>query len=165
MRAFKRDRLGDSIHTTNPWKQLMPTDASADSLKRKKVKKMIIRCVVACLLIILLSVLIVPYIKTEILSKNAHQKLEGFDTTNLRGAYAEKIYDIKIFSYHEKQSAEVLYVLGDCEYIVIVELEWDGENDCWIEVDGDLKWSAHGGSAGEGKFYWPFYYGHKILGW
>lgn len=134
-------------------------------LQKYKAKIRLSRFLIVITGAILLVALIIPYIKAEVLSQNWKDKLSTFDTSDLEAAYAETIYDVKIFSYSANEKAEVLYVLGDCEYIIMVELDWNIKHNCWTMIDSSLMWSAHGGTAGEGKFYWPFYYGHKILGW
>lgn len=113
---------------------------------------------------LLLLVVVFPYAKVEILTINAEEKLKSFDISCFDNVYGEgtpEIYDCKIYSYSEKKQAKVLYVLGDCEFGVMVELEWNQQNDCWELVGGQNMWTVHGGSAQE--FYWPLYYGDKLL--
>lgn len=111
-----------------------------------------------------LLVFVLPYAKVEILTVNAEEKLRSFDISCFDNVYCEgtpEIYDCKIYSYSEKKQAKVLYVLGDCEFGVMVKLEWNQQNDCWELVDGRNMWTVHGGNAQE--FYWPLYYGDKLL--
>ena len=115
------------------------------------------------LVVFLVVVFAIPYTRVEILSINAPQKLETFDISCFDNVYCEgtpEVYDCKIYSYCKEKYAKVLYVFGDCEFGVMVNLEWSHANQRWIFVDGRNMWSVHGGSAQE--FYWPLYYGDKL---
>ena len=112
---------------------------------------------------ILLLVCALPYAKVEILSANADRKLESFDLSCFENVYCEgtpKVYDCKIYAYSKERNAKVFYVLGDCEYGVMVDLEWNDAGQFWELVDGRTMWSIHGGNAQE--FCWPLYYGDKV---
>ena len=114
----------------------------------------------------LVLILALPYVKVEILSIKAAEKLEAFDISCFDGVYCEgtpEVYDCKIYAYSKENHAKALYVFGDCEFGVMVDLEWNQSKRCWELVDGRNVWSAHGGSAQE--FYWPLYYGGKLLPW
>lgn len=168
MNDFNRNHFDDplmSIELKDQTHNLLDKNTENGGSKKFKIRNRQFRFLIMIAVAIILVVLIVPYIKAEVLSKNWENKLSAFDTSDLEEIYAVTIYDAKIFSYSANKKAEVLYVLGECEYIIIVELDWDAKHNCWIMIDASLMWSAHGGTAGEGKFYWPFYYGHKILGW
>ena len=149
------------MNSSNPWDEMLTLGPSDEVLKRAEIKKAMRKWIPVAILVLLLALLIVPYIQAEILSRNADEKLADFDPSELQEAYAERIYDVKIFSYKEKQSARVLYVLGDCEFVVLVDLEWDHEQNCWAIDFAQVQQSAYGGSASE--FYWPFYYGHRFI--
>ena len=128
-----------------------------------KIKRWMIWSVVACLLFLCL---VIPYIKVEILTVNADEKLKDFDLSCFDNVYFQgtpPVYDCKIYSYHKEESAQVFYVFGDCEIAVMVDLEWDKKQDCWSLVDGQTMWSTWGGSADE--FCWPLYYPDKLFGW
>ena len=125
-----------------------------------KKKRYVLWIIVAALLL----VFVFPYAKVEILSANAEEKLESFDLSCLDNVYCvgtPKVYDCKIYSYRKQANAKVLYVLGECEYGVMIELEWDHTNGCWEVVDGRNVWTIYGGSAQE--FYWPLYYADKLF--
>ena len=112
---------------------------------------------------ILVLVFVIPYANVELLSINASQKLAAFDISCFDNVYCEgtpDVYDCKIYSYSEEKHAKVLYVFGDCEFGVMVNLEWCHVNQCWKFVEGRNLWSIYGGSA-QG-FYWPMYYGDKV---
>ena len=126
--------------------------------KRKKWILWIIVC-------ILLLFVVFPYIKVELLSINADEKLKSFDLSGFGTVLFEDVptvYDCKIFSYHKEQCAKVLYVLGDCEYGIMVKLEWNDDSNRWDLASSQVMWSVYGGSASE--FYWPLYYGDKLFG-
>lgn len=115
---------------------------------------------------ILVLVFAIPYATVEILSINAEKKLESFDISCFDNVYCEgtpEVYDCKIYSYRKDEQAKVLYVFGDCEFGVMVKLEWNQTKHCWELVDGRNLWSVHGGSAQE--FYWPLYYGDELFRW
>ncbi|MBQ8383169.1 MAG: hypothetical protein IJX47_08205 [Clostridia bacterium] len=149
------------MNSSNHWDEMLGIGPSDEVLKRTKIKKAVRRWSPVAILVILLALLIVPYIQAEILSRNADQKLADFDPSELQAIYDELIYDIKILSYKERESAKVLYIFGDCEYATLVDLEWNDQQVCWEITHEQLQQTAHGGSADE--FYWPFYYGHKFL--
>lgn len=112
---------------------------------------------------ILLLVFAFPYARVELLTRNAEKKLESFELSCFDNIYCEGtplVYDRKIYSYRKNDSARVLYVLGDCEFGVMVELRWNHNNDCWELLDYQNMWTVHGGSAQE--FYWPLYYVNKL---
>lgn len=112
---------------------------------------------------VLLLICVFPYAKVEILSINADKKLEKFDISCFDNIYCEgtpNVYDCKIYAYHKKKCAKVLYVFGNCEFGVMAKLEWDHTNSCWKLVDSKNMWSVHGGSAQE--FCWPLYYADKV---
>lgn len=112
---------------------------------------------------VLLALLVFPYIKVEILTINAEEKLKSFDISYFDNMYCEgtpEIYDCKIYAYRKDKFARVLYVLGDCEFGVMVDLKWNHINACWEFSNGQNMWSVHGGNAQE--FYWPLYYGDKL---
>ncbi len=114
--------------------------------------------------VVLLIVFVLPYTYVEILSINAEKKLEDFDLSCFNNVYCEgtpEVYDCKIYSYQKEKSVKVLYVFGDCEFGVMVDLEWDPTNACWELVDGRNMWTTHSGSAQE--FYWPLYYPSKVF--
>ena len=119
-----------------------------------------------CALWITVGVLLVfvfPYAKVEILTVNAEEKLAQFDLSCFDNVYCEgtpTVYDCKIYSYRKEETAKVLYVLGDCEFGVLVDLEWNDSKECWELADGRNVWSTHGGNAQE--FYWPLYYADKV---
>lgn len=105
-----------------------------------------------------------PYAKVEILSRNAEEKLSAFDISCFDNVYCEgtpQVCDQKIYAYREEEYAKVLYVLGECEFGVMVELKWNADRDCWELADSINLWSTHGGSAQE--FYWPLYYADKLF--
>ncbi len=107
--------------------------------------------------------IVFPYAKVELLSINAEEKLKSFDISYFDNVYCEgtpKVYDCKIYSYQREKAAKALYVLGDCEFGVMVELTWNQQRDCWEFADGKTMWTIYGGSAQE--FYWPLYYGDKL---
>lgn len=107
---------------------------------------------------------IFPYAKVEILSIDAEEKLESFDISSFDNVYCEgtpQVYDRKIYAYRNEEYAKVLYVLGECEFGVMVELMWNDDRDCWEKYDGRVMWTVHGGSAQE--FYWPLYYADELL--
>lgn len=113
--------------------------------------------------VVLLLIFVFPYVKVECLSNNADKKLERFDISCFDNIYCEgtpNVYDCKIYEYCEKKCARVLYVFGNCEFGVMVNLEWDHNNSCWKLVDSKNMWSVHGGSAQE--FCWPLYYADKV---
>ena len=113
---------------------------------------------------IFVLVFALPYAKVEFLSINAEEKLNSFDTSCFDNVYCQgtpKIYDCKIYAYKKENSAKVLYVLGDCEFGVMVDLKWKNDTQCWELADGRNMWSVHGGSAQE--FYWPLYYADKLF--
>jgi hypothetical protein len=115
---------------------------------------------------ILVLIFALPYAKVEILSINAEHKLEAFDVSCFDDVYCEgtpEVYDCKIYTYSKEHHAKALYVFGDCEFGVMVDLEWNPTKRSWELVDGRNMWSAHRGSAQE--FYWPLYYGGKLLPW
>ena len=117
-----------------------------------------------CMAAILLFLLIIPYLKVEILTINAEEKLEAFDISCFDNIYCEgtpRVYDRKIYSYQEKKNAKVLYVLGDCEFGVMVNLVWNDHDNCWDLADTRNVWTVHGGSAQE--WYWPIYYVDKLF--
>lgn len=120
---------------------------------------------IGALVLVLLLCFVFPYAKVEILSLNASEKLEKFDLSCFENVYTEgtpKVFDCKIYCYDAERYAKVLYVLGDCEIAVMVELEWNDENACWDLSTEKVMWTIHGGSAQE--FYWPLYYPDKLLG-
>ena len=107
---------------------------------------------------------IFPYAKVEILSINAEKKLDSFDISYFDNVYCERtpeVYDRKIYAYRKEEYAKVLYVLGECEFGVMVELKWNNGRDCWELEDYQTMWTVHGGSAQE--FYWPLYYADELL--
>ena len=113
---------------------------------------------------VLLLLIVFPYAKVEFLTINADKKLESFDISYFDNVYCEgtpKIYDCKIYSYQKDRYAKVLYVLGDCEFGVMVELRWNQQRECWEFENGQNMWTVYGGSAQE--FYWPLYYGDKLF--
>ena len=115
---------------------------------------------------VLLLIFIIPYIRVEILSINAEEKLASFDLSCFDNVYCEgtpRVYDCKIYSYQEQKKAKVLYVLEDCEYGVMVDMVWDDDKNCWEDAGGRVMWTVHGGSAQE--FYWPLYYADKLYHW
>lgn len=112
---------------------------------------------------VLVLLFVLPYAKVEILTINAEEKLKSFDISCFDNVYCEgtpEVYDCKIYSYWKENRAKVLYVLGDCEFGVMVELKWNHDRDCWELARGQNMWTVHGGSAQE--FYWPLYYGDKL---
>lgn len=112
---------------------------------------------------ILVIALVLPYVVVEIQSIDAEQKLASFDLSCFDNVYGEgtpEVYNRKIYSYYEGKCAKVLYVLGDCEFGVMVELEWNATDACWQLVDARNMWTVHGGSAQE--FCWPLYYPDKV---
>ncbi len=112
---------------------------------------------------LILVIFVFPYAKVELLSINAEKKLERFDLSCFDNVYCEgtpKVYDCKIYSYLKEKRATALYVFGDCEFGVMVKLEWNNNNHCWELVDGRNMWSVYGGSAQE--FYWPLYYADQV---
>lgn len=112
---------------------------------------------------VLMLLFVLPYAKVEILTVNAAEKLKAFDIScfdNVYCAGTPEVYDCKIYSYHKEKRAKVLYVLGDCEFGVMVELTWNHDADCWELEDGRNMWTVHGGNAQE--FYWSLYYGDKL---
>lgn len=118
------------------------------------------------IVVVLLLVFVAPYAKVEILTINAEEKLAQFDVSCFDNIYCEgtpAIYDCKIYSYQKEKNAKVLYVLGDCEFGVLVDLEWNESKECWELADGRNVWSTHGGNAQE--FYWPLYYANKVFPW
>ena len=122
------------------------------------------RYVLLVVVAILLLVFVFPYARVEILTINASKKLETFDISCLDNVYCEgtpKVYDLKIYSYRKQKSAKVLYILGDCEFGVMVQLKWNHTNDRWEIVEGKNMWTTHGGNAQE--FYWPLYYADKVF--
>ena len=105
---------------------------------------------------------IFPYAKVEILTIDAEEKLESFDISCFNNVYCEgtpEVYDRKIYAYKKEKYAKVLYVLGECEFGVMVELKWNDERACWEFEDCRNMWTVHGGSAQE--LYWPLYYADK----
>lgn len=107
---------------------------------------------------------IVPYAKVEILSTNSEEKLGSFDISCFDNVYGEgtpEIYDQKIYEYRKERYAKALFVLGECEFGVMVELSWNSDRDCWELEDYQTMWTVHGGSAQE--FYWPLYYADELL--
>ena len=132
-----------------------PKEKEADILKIKRCAIWIVG--------IVLFLLVFPYIKVEILTINAREKLESFNISYFDNVYCEgtpEIYDCKIYAYKKDQYAKVLYILGDCEFGVMVELKWNNQDECWEFSNGQNLWSIYGGSAQE--FYWPLYYGDKL---
>ncbi len=120
--------------------------------------------ILAIIAAVLLLVFAIPYAKVEILTINAKEKLAQFDLSCFDNVYCEgtpAVYDCKIYSYREGKSAKALYVLGDCEFGVMVKLEWNQTSACWELVDARNMWTIHGGSAQE--FYWPLYYARQLL--
>jgi len=112
---------------------------------------------------LVLLIFVIPYAKVEILSINAEEKLKSFDISYFDNVYCEgtpKIYDCKIYEYNKEQYAKALYVLGDCEFGVMLELQWNRDRSCWEFLRGQNVWTVHGGSAQE--FYWPLYYADKL---
>lgn len=112
---------------------------------------------------VLLLVFVFPYARVELLSINAEKKLEDFDITCFDNVYCEgtpAVYDCKIYHYWKEHYAKVLYILGDCEFGVMIELKWDQTNACWEIAGGKTMWTVYGGSAQE--FYWPLYYADKL---
>ena len=117
-------------------------------------------------LAMLLLVIVLPYARVELLSTDAEQKLASFDLSCYENVYCEgipKVYDCKIYSYRAESSAKVFYVLGECEFGMMVQLKWDEMNACWEHVSGQVMWSSHGGNARE--FYWPLYYADMFFSW
>ena len=111
----------------------------------------------------LLLFFVFPYAKVEILTINAEEKLRSFDVSYFDNVYCEgtpDVYDCKIYSYSREKCAKVLYIFGDCEYGVMVELKWNHQSTCWEFSKGQNMWSAHGGNAHE--FYWPLYYAKEL---
>lgn len=111
----------------------------------------------------LILIFVIPYARVEILSIDAPRKLASFDLSWFDNVYCEgtpEVYDCKIYAYSQERYAKVLYVLGDCEFGVMVELEWNHSDGCWEFVNGRDVWTIYGGSAQE--FYWPLYYGGKL---
>lgn len=122
-------------------------------------KKWYVFCIVVAFLLL---IFVFPYTKVEILTINAEEKLESFDIScfdNIYGEGTPNVYDCKIFSYRKEKRAKALYVLGDCEFGVMVKLKWNHSNSCWEIEDKQTMWTVHGGSAQE--FYWPLYYADK----
>jgi hypothetical protein len=120
-------------------------------------------CVLLIAVVILLLLVVFPYARVEFLSVNAEEKLKDFDLSCFDNVYCEgtpQVYDLKLYSYREAKSAKALYVFGDCEFGVMVELAWNRANNCWDLVDGRNMWTTHGGSAQE--FFWPLYYMDKV---
>lgn len=115
-------------------------------------------------IVLWLVVFVFPYATVEILSVNSENKLQAFDISCFDNVYCKgtpKIYDCKIYAYRKNQSAKVLYILGDCEFGVMVDLEWNHTNQSWNLVEGKNMWSIYGGSAQE--FCWPLYYADKVF--
>ena len=116
------------------------------------------------LIVLFLLVFVIPYAKVEILSIDAEEKLESFDLSCFDNVYCEgtpAVYDCKIYSYSKEKCAKVLYVLGNCEFGVMVDLKWNHSKHCWEIENGQTVWTIYGGSAQE--FYWPLYYGDKVF--
>ena len=115
------------------------------------------------IIVVFLLLLVIPYAKVEILSVNAAEKLESFDVSCWDNIYCEgtpQVYDQKIYSYRQQKDARVLYVLGDCEFGVMADLEWNQSDRCWELMEFKTMWTVHGGSAQE--LYWPLYYADKL---
>ena len=129
------------------------------SHKRKKWP-----AVCATIAAFILFFVVFPFVKVEILSINAEEKLESFDLSRFDNVYCEgtpEVYDCKIFEYRKLDHATVFYVLGDCEFGVMVKLKWNAQDICWEMEDWRNMWTVHGGSASE--YYWPPYYIDKML--
>lgn len=112
---------------------------------------------------IFMLIFVLPYAKVEILTVNAEEKLKAFDIScfdNVYGAGTPEVYDCKIYSYWKENRAKALYILGDCEFGVMVELKWNHDENCWELESARNMWTIHGGNAQE--FYWPLYYGDKL---
>ena len=114
--------------------------------------------IVACVVLFI----IFSYAKVEILSIDAEEKLESFGISCFDNVYCEgtpQVYDRKIYAYRKEENAKVLYVFGECEFGVMVELKWNNDLDCWELENYQTMWTVHGGSAQE--LYWPLYYADK----
>ncbi|MBQ4065403.1 MAG: hypothetical protein IJD10_04825 [Clostridia bacterium] len=114
--------------------------------------------IVFAIVIGLFFVLIIPYIRVEILTAQRGTELACADLSPLDYAYADDkvaVYDVKVYAYHKQESAKALFVIGNREFGIMAELRWDEERGIWSFYDGRLMWTAYGGSAHE--FHWPLY--------
>lgn len=119
-------------------------------------KKRAIFCSILILLLLFIMV-IIPYARVEVLTLATKNELLHTDLSSLNNIYGSgipELYDIKVYSYHHKSNAKAMFVVGDCEFGLMVDLTWD-ENAQWIIQDHEVMWTVHGGSAGE--WFWPYY--------
>ena len=146
-------------------KEKASSRATQGEQRKKEVAKKKRKFLLIGVVVLFFVLVVIPYINVEILSINAEEKLASFDLSCYDNIYCEGtplVYDCKIYSYQERKKAKVLFVLEDCEFGLMADLEWNNEKNCWEDAGGRLMWTVHGGSAQE--FYWPLYYGDKLWG-
>ncbi len=151
---FKKLWLTLDLNTLE-WRESLPQ-------RLAKHKKKLILAIAA---VIVFFVVVFPYIRVGILTARHGEELAGADLSALDNVYGEgkvKIYDVKVYAYHERKTATVLLTIGDREFGEMSELRWDEERKMWYHDGGRVVWTSYGGNAGE--FHWPLYDWDKLFG-
>ena len=107
--------------------------------------------------VILAAIFLLPYLCVEGLTLCVASKFES----EAFPAYSDTVHTIKVYSYIPGVYAKVYYVLGDREYGIMQEYEWDDATSLWVQTRGKCMWSRYGGSAQE--WFWPLYDADRLF--